>query len=289
MIELRTTFAPQLPPVAMDPSQVHQVIMNLATNAAHAIGRQVGLIEIGLDTVTRAADAGPASSSTAEGRYVRLSLSDNGCGMDAATLERVFDPFFTTKPPGEGTGLGLSLVHGIMLSHGGTVTAYSQPGKGTTFSLHFPVAEAGGVETPEAQAPLPSELPAGRGGRVMIVDDEEDLVELQLLALGRLGYEVVGHTDPARALEAFRARPHDYDVVVTDLSMPSMSGLDLARELLAVRPGLPILISSGYIPPEEQEAARLLGIRGLVTKPDTIGALRDILGRLFETIEVGDV
>jgi PAS domain S-box-containing protein len=276
MIEIRTKFATDVPEVAADSSQIHQLILNLATNSAHAIGQRTGLIEIGLDALTVSADLARASTDLREGRYARLSVSDNGCGMDKATLERIFDPFFTTKPAGQGTGLGLSTVHGIMHGHDGAVTVYSQPGKGTTFRLYFPVA---GDSASEGETPR-REVARGSGERVLYVDDETALVQLATRILNRLGYQVSGYTDPSEALQAFRSHPQDFDVVVTDLSMPGMSGFDLARGLLEIRPELPIVMTSGHVRPEDQDTAVRIGIRELILKPNTV----DELGRALDEL-----
>jgi len=206
-----------------------------------------------------------------------LSVSDNGCGMDKATLERIFDPFFTTKPAGHGTGLGLSTVHGIMRGHEGAITVYSQPGKGTTFRLYFPAAAdtAAEVEVPQR------EIARGRGERVLYVDDEDTLVRLGTRILRRLGYEITGCTDPAEALQAFRSNPRAFDVIVTDLSMPGMSGFDLARGLLEIRPDVPVVMTSGYLRPEDQETAARVGIRALILKPNTVEELGSVLDKLL--------
>jgi PAS domain S-box-containing protein len=276
-IEFRTEFACDLPTVVADGTQIHQVIVNLATNAAHAIGEKNGVIEFRLDTATVGEGDTDPCAEMREGEYVRLYVSDNGCGMERATLSRIFDPFFTTKGPGEGTGLGLSVVHGIMTNHGGTVRVYSEPGRGTAFHLYFP-AVGREVET----MPKPTqEMECGRHEHILYVDDEEPLVFLATRMLERLGYKVTGHTDAAKALEEFRARPRDFDVVVTDLSMPKMSGFALARELLATRADVPIVLTSGYVRPEDQERALEMGLRDLILKPNTIEQLGRTLDQLF--------
>jgi CheY-like chemotaxis protein len=183
----------------------------------------------------------------------------------------------TLKAPGQGTGLGLAVVHGIMKSHDGAITVYSQPGKGTTFRLYFPAAEAAATEA----QPSRREVLRGHGEHVLYVDDEEAIVALATRTLERLGYRVTGYTDAAQMLQAFRLRPHELDVVVTDLSMPGIAGLDLARELLHIRPDTRIVMTSGYIRPEDQEAARRLGIRDLILKPNTVAELGQLLHRLF--------
>jgi PAS domain S-box-containing protein len=276
-IEIRTRFQPQLPPAVADSTQIHQVIVNLATNAAHAIGDRRGLIQVDLDAMTVDGASLSLVPDLKPGRYLRLSVSDDGCGMDEAIQKRIFDPFFTTKPVGKGTGLGLSVVHGIMKSHGGGISVYSDRGKGSVFHLYFPAA---GEPVPAA-APEAARLEGKRAGRLLYVDDEEALVFLVQLGLQRLGYQVTALTDAAQALREFRARPWDFDAVVTDLSMPGMSGFHLAQELLATRPDVPILVTSGYLRPEDQQEAKRIGVRGLTPKPDTIEELCLSVDRLF--------
>jgi CheY-like chemotaxis protein len=207
-------------------------------------------------------------------------MRDDGCGMDKATMERIFDPFFTTKPAELGTGLGLSVVHAIMKGHGGTVTVESELGMGSTFILYFPEA----AETLEGSREEKRELPRGRGEHVLFIDDEEAIVDLAARMLERLGYDVTACTDPARALGMFQLRPRDFDAVVTDLAMPGMSGLELARDLLAVRSDVPILLTSGNAPAEVQEAAIRMGVRELIPKPETINELSRALNRLFREL-----
>ena len=281
LIAIRTQFAPALPEVAADASQIHQIIVNLATNAAQAIGARSGFIEFGLDLVNIGSGNAAIIHSLSAGPYVRLSVGDDGCGMDGATMERIFDPFFSTKGPGQGTGLGLSVVHGIMKSYKGAVTVYSQPGKGTTFRLYFPVhAGAQPAAAPAAAADAPQITPA-RGERVLFIDDEDALVFLVTRLLKQLGYAVAAYSDPNDALQAFRAAPHDFDVAVTDLSMPAMSGFAFARALLAVRPDIPILMTSGYVRPEDRRMAEQIGIREVILKPDTVEELSGALDRVL--------
>jgi CheY-like chemotaxis protein len=257
--------------------------MNLGTNAAHAMGnQQTGVLEIRLERVTVDPTLAHSSPELHEGPYVRLSIRDNGHGMDKATMTRIFEPFYTTKPQGEGTGLGLSVVHGIMKTHNGAITVYSELGKGTVFNLYLPAAEGATLEAQPAQ--VQREL-RGHGERVLYVDDEEPLVFLMGHMLQRLGYKVTGCTDPHKALETFRSRSDQFDVVVSDLSMPGMSGFDLACEILQVRPGMPMLIASGYIRPQDNEQIRSLGLPGLILKPDTVEQLGETLHKLFKKRE----
>ena len=267
-IALTRDFAGDAPPVLADSGQVHEAIVNLTTNAAHAIGQRAGSIDYRLATVPVGAKHAGGILGLKEGRYVCLTVTDTGCGMDTGTLERIFDAFYTTKPLGEGTGLGLSMVHGIMRSHGGAITARSMPGKGSSFALYFPAAAA--EKASRADDAVREQSPLAAGKRILYVDDEEALILLARRMLSSLGHSVTGFTEPKQALEALREHPQDFDVVVTDLSMPHMSGFDLAREVLALCPGMPVLMSSGYIEEEDEATARAIGIRELILKPMTM-------------------
>ncbi|MBI4515170.1 MAG: PAS domain S-box protein [Deltaproteobacteria bacterium] len=271
-VELSTTFGADTPTVLADSTQIHQVMINLCTNAWHALDGGSGRIDIRLDGVTLDAQAARADTKLWPGRFARLTVADNGAGMDAATLERIFDPFFTTKPVGQGTGLGLSVVHGIIEAHGGAITVTSQPGKGTIFSVFFPAATA---PPPSAarEGAAAEPLPAAGGQHVLYLDDEESLVFLVTRLLKRLGYRVSGYTRAEEALAAVRADPGQFDLVVTDLSMPGMSGLEVARELSRLRPDLPVVLASGYITEELRAAAPEVGVRQLIYKPNTVEEL----------------
>jgi len=278
-VEIRTEFAPNLPMAKVDATQVYQVIVNLATNAAHAIGESqgLGIIEIKVDAPVVDDQEITPSRELAGGRYVRLRVSDNGCGMSSRTLERIFDPFFTTKPTGKGTGLGLSVVHRIVASHDGVLRVYSEPGKGTSFHIYFPAAE----QEAKLATGEKGTVAAGRGEWILFVDDEPLLVSTGRLMLEKHGYQVTGVTSAEEALGQFRAKPDLYGAVVTDLSMPVMSGLVLARELRAIRPDVPVVLASGYVPPEEQEKAARLGIHDIVTKPVNLRELLAVLARVL--------
>jgi CheY-like chemotaxis protein len=276
MTEIRATFIPEEPAVLADATRIHQVIMNLGTNASHAMGEK-GVLEVREAMINVDADLARTSPELRVGRFVRLTVSDSGCGMDRETLARIFDPFFTTKPQGEGTGLGLSAVHGIMKANDGAITVYSEPDLGTAFHLYFPVAEGG---VPEAAVPA-APPPRGHGERLLYVDDEEPLVYLTTQVLGRLGYEVTGFVEAEAALEAFLAEPDRFDVIITDLSMPRLSGRDLAARILQVRPNIPIILATGYIRPQDTEGARRLGIRDLILKPNTVEDLSHTLYRIL--------
>ncbi len=278
-IAIRTTWQNDLPPVAVDAGQVHQAVVNLVTNAAHAIGRRPGRIDLELSLRDVGEETAAVAPGIGSGPHVCLSVRDDGCGMDRATLARAFDPFFTTKRTGEGTGLGLSIVHGIMRAHGGAVELRSKPERGTTVTLYFPAAGAAAEPAPVG----PSQSGRRRTERILVVDDDEAIAILSRRSLGRLGYAVTAFTDPGEAVAAFTAAPDAYDAVVTDISMPGMTGFDVAAAILAARPGIPLVITSGYIRPEDEAAAMRLGVKALIAKPDTVDDLAGVLDGIFRT------
>jgi signal transduction histidine kinase/ligand-binding sensor domain-containing protein/ActR/RegA family two-component response regulator len=255
----------QEPPrkVLADPNQIHQVLVNLCTNAAYAIGSKPGRIEIILAPFEVRAEDIPAHSERSPGSCVRLTVADTGCGMDDQTMKRVFEPFFTTKPAGQGTGLGLSVVHGIVRDHNGAITLSSQPGRGTTVQVDFP------TQTDEHASPeKPPEFPiSGHGEHILLVDDEESLVQVFSRVLKRAGYQVTTQRDPIQALAWFRQQSANCHLVITDLTMPRMTGVDFAVQLLQVRQNVPILLATGFVGAWTDEAVRRLGLRGLVHKP----------------------
>lgn len=277
-ISLTKNFAKDTPHVLADAGQVHEVIVNLTTNAAYAIGPRAGSIVYRLESVRVSEEFARSIPGLNAGDYARLTVTDSGSGIDADSLGRIFDAFYTTKPVGEGTGLGLSMVHGTMRSRDGAITVENTLGKGASFALYFPAAQER-AQAEQAAAPVQYDHAAGQ--RVLYVDDEEALVFLASRVLSRQGHQISGFTDPEKALEAFRAHPQDFDLVVTDLSMPQMSGLDLARGVLAVRPDIPVLMTTGYIRAEDEGNARAAGIRELILKPTTMDELGHVLDRLF--------
>jgi CheY-like chemotaxis protein len=280
LIQMRTRFHTEVPSVIADSTQIHQVIMNLATNAAHAIGRRAGLLEVEVDTVDVDAELLATSRDLRTGRYARIRIRDDGCGMSKEVLERIFDPFFTTKPAGQGTGLGLSVVHGIMKGHEGAIIVHSELGQGSTFDLYFPAAKNVAVARP---APARGGV-RGSGEHVLYVDDDESIVFLTTRVLQRLGYRVSGFTDVSDALEAIRTAPQSFDVVVTDLSMPIMSGFDFAAAVREIRSDVAVLMTSGYVRPEDRELARERGIRELILKPNTVEDLGHALDRVLRQL-----
>lgn len=268
-IEFDLSLATDAPVVLADPTQVHQILMNLGTNAWHAMKERPGRLQVKLERCVVDEAHAFAQSQLRPGLYARISVSDSGCGMDQATLRRIFEPFFTTKAPGEGTGLGLSVVHGIMDSHDGAVTVYSQPGEGTVFHLYFPAHAGEGV----ADGSASEDVPLGHGERILFVDDEELLVRLGQKALGAIGYEVETATQPAVALAMVRADPQRFAVVLTDYTMSGMTGLTLAKELLQIRPELPIILMTGYAASLTPDRVKAAGIHQLLLKPATLHTL----------------
>lgn len=270
IIEFDVSFEEDLPVVLADPTQVHQMVMNLCTNAAFAMGDRPGRLGVKLERYVVGGEQPEIGMQLAPGPYVRLTISDTGCGMDRSTLERIFEPFFTTKGPGEGTGLGLSVVHGIMQTHEGAVTVQSHPGEGSEFHLYFPadLSVFPPIESPKTEA-----VPRGSGERVLVIEDELSIGQLAESILGLLNYRAVAMTDALEALEHVQAEPQAYDLVLTDLSMPRMMGTEVASRLLAIRPDLPIILTTGYTTTLNTDAVHAMGIRGLLSKPFSFHSL----------------
>ncbi|MCE5275848.1 MAG: response regulator, partial [Deltaproteobacteria bacterium] len=243
-------------------TQSHQVVMNLVTNAAHSMREKGGVIEVDLREVDLDLDAVLLMPDLKPGRYVGLSVRDTGHGMEPPVLESIFDPYFTTKAPGEGTGLGLSVVQGIVKSQGGHVTVSSEVGKGSLFHVFFPrIADL------EKQAEDAVESPPGGNERILLIDDEATLVDVVKESLEALGYSAVAKTSSVEALELFHAHPQQFDLVITDQTMPVMTGMVLARKLLEIRPDIPIILCTGYSEYISEEQSKSMGIREFIMKP----------------------
>jgi PAS domain S-box-containing protein len=263
-IEIRQNIEADWGAIEADPTQIHQVLMNLCTNAAHAMSENGGVLEVSLTKFDMDAGTSGVNSEIEPGPYLKLRVSDTGSGMPPEILSRIFDPYFTTKETGKGTGLGLAVVHGIVKSHRGVITVSSEPGKGTTFDIYFPTGDI--IQAPSELERI-EPLPLGGGERVLFVDDEKAIVEIGQKLLERLGYEVVGRTSSVEALELFRAKPESFELVITDMTMPNMTGDKLARELMGIRPGIPVILCTGFSERITEEKAKLLGIREFVMKP----------------------
>ena len=272
-IEIRHQIDPACGAVLADPVQIHQVLMNLCTNAYHAMREQGGLLEIKLDELEIAPNDERLGLSMAPGNYLRLMVSDSGPGIPGDIQDRIFEPFFTTKGKGSGTGLGLSVVHGIVENHKGQIRLDSGPGRGTTFEIFLPRTDT----VPEKGEVLVSrELPKG-SGQVMLVDDESQIVFLLQHLLEGLGYGVSAFTSTVEALAAFSKNPSGYDMVLTDQTLPRMTGLEMAKKMLELRPDLPIVLYSGYSETINEDVVRQAGIRDFVRKPLSIREIAAII------------
>jgi PAS domain S-box-containing protein len=263
MIEIRSRFEADVPSVRIDPTQVQQVVMNLVTNAAQAIGDQVGSIEVVIAPVRVDEAFAGSRANVRAGHYARISVSDSGPGMSDEVLQHALEPFFTTKSVGRGTGLGLSMVHGIAHGAGGFVELHSRPGAGTTAHVYVPA-----VDREMTQTASPVESPTS-GPHILFVDDEQALMELSRRQLEMAGFTVTGYTSSLKALEDFRSRPGSFALVITDNTMPKMSGLQLAKEVLLLRPGMPVLLVSGLVDTLAPDVIYQRGISGLLRKPHT--------------------
>ena len=277
-VELQLALDPRAPSVLGDANQLHQALVNLCTNAWHSLDDQPGTISIRLTSCTLDHPAAAALPGTRPGRHVRLEVVDTGHGIEPEALRHIFEPFFTTKPPGKGTGLGLTVVQAIVQSHHGAIVVDSLPRKGSTFTLYLPATES-------APEPAPAPEPAagrGTGQRILYLDDEEQLVSLGTRMLSRSGFQISGFTHPGTAIEAFAQNPHGFDVVITDHNMPEQSGLQVAEELLRIRPDVTIVLCSGYLTDELKDKARQIGIHHVLYKPNTIQELTQSIYRIVQ-------
>jgi PAS domain S-box-containing protein len=263
-IEIRTRLEPVFAYMMTDPVRIYQVILNIGTNAAYAMRETGGILEVVLRRVELDENTARQHATLKPGEYLLLSVSDTGCGMSGKTLSRVFEPFFTTKKEGEGTGLGLALVHGIVQSHGGAITVYSEEGCGSTFNIYLPASESSPKEEEQTDK---RPLPVGTE-RILFVDDEKELVDIGEQILKRLGYRVTATTSSAEALRLFQVNPEAFDLIITDQTMPRMTGRELAQKMLAIRPDIPVIICTGFSVsiPERQEA-KTLSVRHVIMKP----------------------
>jgi nitrogen-specific signal transduction histidine kinase len=266
-VQLQAVLPAQTVAVRADATQLQQVLMNLVTNAWHALPAAGGRVEIGFDVV-------------ADGHAVHLWVRDNGCGMDEATVARVFDPFFTTKPVGRGTGLGLSVVHGIVRAHHGSIEVTSAPGSGSSFDVYLPTPEhADAAALPR----VPGGSAPGHGEHVLLVDDDEVVLVMAERLLQRAGYRVTPVGSARAALQKLQAQPLDFDVVVTDFNMPESSGIELARRVAELRRGLPVVLSSGLVSEELREQARRAGVRAVMKKENSFEELAATVARVLAT------
>jgi PAS domain S-box-containing protein len=278
-IEIRENIRGDSGAVLADVTQLHQVIMNLCTNAYHAMKDRGGILEIGLESCRVDGELARAVPELREQDYVRLSVRDTGCGMDDQTIRRIFDPFFTTKPVGEGTGMGLAITDSIVRAHGGAITVSSEVGGGTLFQVYLPRVDARTVEAPALETTVP-----GGHERILVVDDERNVVEVIERTLEGLGYQVTSVTSSLEALKIVRANPDLFDLVITDQTMPKLRGDQLAAEIHALRPNIPVIWITGYAEENVDEKTGLLGFSALIRKPWPLHAVARTVRQVLDGV-----
>ncbi|MFC1884562.1 PAS domain S-box protein [Thermodesulfobacteriota bacterium] len=278
-IEIRANIEDDTGTVVVGPSQIHQVLMNLCTNAAHAMQETGGVLEVTLLATELDSEAAAAIQNLKPGPYVSLAVSDSGYGISSELKDRIFEPYFTTKEKGVGTGLGLSVVHGIVARHSGAISFNTDPGKGTTFYVYLPRFKDQAEETFE-----PVEEPPTGKEHILFVDDEENLVQVVQQMLEHLGYKVTAKTSPIEALETFKSKPEIFDLVITDQTMPNMTGEKLAKKFIQIRPKIPIILCSGFSGIMSESKAIAIGIKAYVIKPflmmDLAKKVREVLDQI---------
>ncbi len=261
-----------------NPTQIHQVIMNLCTNAAHAMEDHGGLLELSINDICFETVSKKENVDLKPGDYIRIRVSDTGTGIPDKIINSIFEPYFTTKGPGEGTGMGLSVVHGIVETYGGKITVDSRLGQGSTFTIYLPISKKRQLD----RSYTPEDLPTG-SEKILYVDDEATIAKMGKRALEQLGYSVETRTDSRDALELFRSKPDDFDLVMTDMTMPNMTGDVLASELISIRPGIPVILCSGFNKKVSDESATEIGIKAFVNKPfvkaDLAKTIRKVLDK----------
>jgi len=276
-IEIEQHIEAESAMVIVSPDRIHQILINLCSNAAYAMGEGGGKLTVSLVEETFDSNSDPSHPDIRAGYYLRLTVSDTGQGMPTDITGKIFDPFFTTKNPGEGTGMGLAVVHGIIEGLGGAIKVNSEPGKGSVFDIYLP-----GIEGKETSAVEPFYAAPGGSGRILVVDDEESVVESLKRVLTHLGYQVIGKTSGVQALEVFKQEPGRLDLVITDHIMPELTGLALAEEILSIRPEIPIILCTGYAEVISKDQAEIAGVREIVIKPIGMAELAGIVHRLLK-------
>jgi signal transduction histidine kinase len=262
-IEIIHNIDDRCSPVMGDATQIHQVIMNLCTNAYHAMQDKGGRLEVILSEVDVGYEETIEKIGMQPGRHLQLLVKDEGCGMDSAVMDRIFEPYYTTKEQGKGTGLGLSVIHGIVKNHAGDIAVRSSPGKGTTFKVYLPIIEDADIAT-EFE---PSNGSARGHERILLIDDEAQIVSMEQQMLENLGYQVTARTDSVEALKEFSQQPQSFDLVITDMTMPQMTGDELAQKLLSIKPDIPVILCTGFNEDITEEKALSMGIQKFVMKP----------------------
>jgi len=276
-ITIKQNIEPSTRSILADPTHVHQILLNLCTNAFHAMEQTGGTLEITLADRTLSQQNLAHAPNLLAGAFVALTVGDTGPGIPAEIRNKIFDPYFTTKEAGKGTGMGLAIIHGIVTSYGGIITCESQPGRGTVFEILFPAIDQRAVSETR-----PVEVSPAGTEHILLVDDEEMLANLGKTMLERLGYAVTMQTSSLEALALFHNQPTEFAAVITDQTMPEMTGMELADKLLQIRPDLPIILCTGYSNLVNEEQAKMLGIQGFMMKPMTRKELSTLLRRVLD-------
>jgi len=278
-IDIQYNINPEQDTVLSDPTQLNQIIMNLCTNAAHAMEEKGGTLEVILTNEDLDPESANEFPDLEPGRYLKLTVRDSGHGIEPQFMDKIFDPYFTTKEVGKGTGMGLALIHGIVKSYGGEVTVQSEMGKGTSFHVYLPLVEE---EADILETAKDSVQPPKGTERILLVDDEKAMVDVVQSMLENLGYKVTARTSSIEALEAFRNNPQGFDLVVTDMTMPNMTGKDLAKELMTIRFDIPIILCTGFSEKIDKRRAEEMGINAYVMKPIV---MRQIANTIREVLD----
>jgi signal transduction histidine kinase len=281
-IEIRQNIAREPGAIMGDAAQIHQVFINLCTNAVNAMKEKGGLLEVTLEPVELEKTTAGYLHDLKPGNYTRLTVADTGCGMTPGTMERVFEPYFTTMGIGEGSGMGLAVVHGIVKNHGGAVTVQSEPGKGSTFQVYLPLSEA---EVESETHMKPSGLTPRGHERILFVDDEEGVVDMVKKMLEYLGYQVETKINSQEALETFKSQPDQFDLVITDMIMPNISGIKLTREIREINPAVSIIICTGFRENIAKEEIESLGIGAVMVKPIVMQEMAQIIRDVLDNVD----
>jgi len=266
--------------VLSEPTGIHQIVMNLCTNAYHSMKEKGGIMEVTLEDIEIDSKDIPVHEHMAPGPYVKLSVSDTGCGIEDSVKERIFEPYFTTKKSGEGTGLGLSVIHGIVKNYGGIIKLYSEAGKGSTFHVYLPKIETGEIKKITRSAALPKGTET-----ILFVDDEKAIAMGVKEILEKLGYRVFMTTDSLEALEIFKSDPHKFHLVITDQTMPGMTGSKLAKEIMSIRPDMPVILCTGFSEIITYDEAKAIGIKEFLMKPVKINNISTVIRNILDKNE----
>jgi PAS domain S-box-containing protein len=280
-IKIEQDIDPDAGVILADPTQIHQIVMNLCTNAFHAMERNGGTLTVSLHRKVLSQHDPAINNLMQPGKYVQLSIKDIGTGIAPEILEKIYDPYFTTKELGKGTGMGLAMVHGIVQSSGGSIICNSKLGEGTVFHITLPIIETHilhEIESPEL-------IPAGRE-HILLIDDEEMLIEMSRVMFERLGYRVTTRTNSTEALTIFRNSPESFDLVITDQTMPGMTGTNLARLMLQIRPDIPIILCTGYSSNVSEEEANSIGIKAYALKPLAKKDIGNLIRKVLDGVSI---